>query len=139
MALPMTTPPRIVSGQPASLSSDPKDTLYHYRARVTAVHDGDTCTVDIDLGLITWRRGETIRLARINAPELTGETAEAGLRSRDFLRSLVEGKDILLVTVRDQREKYGRYLGELWLDGDGGPRNVNDQLVATGHAAYKKY
>lgn len=27
--------------------------LYHYRARVTAVHDGDTCTVDIDLGLTT--------------------------------------------------------------------------------------
>ncbi len=42
VALPMTAPPRIVSGQPASLSRDPNDTLYHYRARVTAVHDGDT-------------------------------------------------------------------------------------------------
>lgn len=25
--------------------------LYHYRAQVTDVYDGDTCTMDIDLGM----------------------------------------------------------------------------------------
>jgi hypothetical protein len=28
--------------------------LYHYKAHVVDVYDGDTCTVDIDLGLSTW-------------------------------------------------------------------------------------
>ncbi|MCP4234525.1 MAG: nuclease, partial [Aestuariibacter sp.] len=25
--------------------------LYHYKAYITSVYDGDTCTADIDLGL----------------------------------------------------------------------------------------
>jgi micrococcal nuclease len=33
--------------------------LYHYRAIVRSVYDGDTCTVDLDLGLHTWVNGET--------------------------------------------------------------------------------
>jgi micrococcal nuclease len=44
--------------------------LYHYKARVVDVYDGDTCTVDIDLGLSTWIHGEKLRLYRINAPEV---------------------------------------------------------------------
>lgn len=28
--------------------------LYHYNAKIIDVYDGDTCTVDIDLGLHTW-------------------------------------------------------------------------------------
>ena len=43
--------------------------LYRYRALVRSVYDGDTCTVDIDLGLGCWVHGEKIRLYRINAPE----------------------------------------------------------------------
>jgi hypothetical protein len=30
-----------------------KFSLYHYKAKVTSVYDGDTCTVDIDLGIHT--------------------------------------------------------------------------------------
>lgn len=36
----------------------PTQNLYPDRARVTDAYDGDTCTVDIDLGLNTWIRGE---------------------------------------------------------------------------------
>ena len=55
-----------------------EQTLYHYKAFVTQVYDGDTVTVDIDLGLHTWMKGEKLRLYRINAPELRGEEKEAG-------------------------------------------------------------
>ena len=41
-----------------------KHTLYNYKAIVTSVYDGDTCTVDIDLGLHSWIRGEKLRLAK---------------------------------------------------------------------------
>jgi micrococcal nuclease len=114
--------------------------LYHYRAKVTAVYDGDTCTVDIDLGLSTWVRGEKIRLNRINAPELSGKDKPKGVPARDHLRGLVLNKDVLLQTIKDRKEKYGRYLGELWLERMGAaPVNVNDAMVAAGHARYQKY
>jgi micrococcal nuclease len=116
-----------------------KASLYHYRAKVTDVYDGDTCTVEIDLGLSTWVRGEKVRLNRINAPEMRGADAAKGTKSRDFLRGLILGKDVLLQTIKDAREKYGRYLGEIWVEKDGKSLNVSDVMVQNGHAVYQKY
>jgi len=113
--------------------------LYHYCAYVESVYDGDTCTVKIDLGLHTWLAGEKIRLARIDAPELRGSERERGLQSRDYLRGLIDGQKILLQTVKDRRGKYGRYLGEIWLEEGGQWINVNDRLVEKGYAVFKAY
>jgi len=114
--------------------------LFQYKAFVTAVYDGDTCTVDIDLGLHVWIKNEKIRLCRINAPELRGKERPHGLLSRDFLRNLILNKEITLRTVKDTREKYGRYLGEIWItDAKGKSLNVNDELVKNSLAVYKEY
>ncbi len=113
---------------------------YTYRALVVSVYDGDTCTVDIDLGMGVWVRGEKIRLYRINTPEVRGDQREDGLISRDRLRELIDGKSIILETIRDKKGKYGRYLGEIWLETEGGdPVNINDLLVSEGLAEYKDY
>ena len=114
-----------------------KDNLYHYRAIVRSVYDGDTCTVDIDLGLGTWIHGEKLRLHRINAPELRGAEREAGLRSRDFLRSKIDGKAIFIRTIKDKKGKYGRYIADIWFEDNGDRININDLLVAEGFAVYK--
>jgi len=114
--------------------------LYYYRALAKYVYDGDTITVDIDLGLHAWMHEEKIRLARINSPELKGAERELGLKSRDYLRELIEGREIFLQTIKDSKCKYGRYLAELWLEK--APNewiNVNDLLVETGHAQYAEY
>ncbi|MEA3349902.1 MAG: thermonuclease family protein [Chloroflexota bacterium] len=116
------------------------DVLYNYRAIVTSVYDGDTCTLDIDLGLGAWIHGEKLRLTRINAPEVRGEERPEGLKSRDFLRQIIDGKEIFIQTIKDRKGKYGRYLGEIWLQGqDGAWINVNDLLVEKGHAEYHQY
>jgi micrococcal nuclease len=104
--------------------------LYTYRATVTSVYDGDTVTVDIDLGFSTVIRQQSVRLARINAPEVRGTSAESGIKSRDALRDKVLGKTVLLRTIRDSREKYGRWLGEIWIDGI----CINDWLLSEGLA-----
>ena len=118
----------------------PKLSLYHYRATIVSVYDGDTCTVDIDLVLSASIRGEKLRLIRINAPELRGSERPEGLKSRDHLRDLILGKVVLLQTIKDRREKYGRYLAEIWLEQKSGvPLNVNDAMVKDGHAKYQKY
>ncbi len=113
--------------------------LYTYRGVVVSVYDGDTVRADIDLGLYTWIKKEKIRLARINAPELRGAEREAGLRSRDFLRELLLGKEVILKTLKDRKGKYGRYLAEIWLLQDNQWINVNDLLVEKGFAEYVDY
>ncbi len=113
--------------------------LYHYTAQVQSVYDGDTCRVDIDLGLGIWLRNEKLRLVRINAPEMTGPDKARGVASRDFLRELIDGREIIIETLKDRRGKYGRYLAEIWMEQDGVWSNVNDALVAAGHAVYQAY
>ena len=105
--------------------------LYTYKAEVTGVYDGDSVTIDIDLGLGTWRRGEKLRLYGVDTPEVRGESREAGLIARDFLRALVLGKPVIIRTHKDQEGKYGRLLAEIFL-ADG--TNVNELLVERGLA-----
>lgn len=115
-------------------------TLYFYKASVTRVYDGDTITVDIDLGLKTFIKGEKIRLNRINAPEMRGSQKEKGKLSRDFLRSRILDKEIFIETIKDKKGKYGRYLGEILLEKSPNKFiNINDLMVTKGFAVYKSY
>ena len=115
-----------------------KSKLYYYVAQVTAVYDGDTITVDLDLGLGLWRHGQIIRLWRVNTPEVKGPEKERGLQVRDFVRTLVLDKPILLRTILDLRgedrtEKFGRLLGEVLVEDEQGELiNVNDLLLSQG-------
>lgn len=114
--------------------------LYIYKAFVEGVYDGDTITVDIDLGFKTHLKGEKVRLNRIDAPELRGTQKEKGLASRDFLREKILGKDIFIETIKDRQEKYGRYLAEIFIEIKKDKFiNVNDLLVEKGYAIYKIY
>jgi micrococcal nuclease len=108
--------------------TDKKD--YFYKAIVTDVHDGDTCTVDIDLGFGIWMKDQKLRLYGINTPELHGNDKEAGIKSRDYVKSLILGKIITLESQKDKTEKYGRWLATIWLDGI----NINKKLVQEGYA-----
>ncbi|MBD3226063.1 MAG: nuclease [Caldithrix sp.] len=117
-----------------------EDKRYFYAARVTRVYDGDTCTVDIDLGLYIWVRGETIRLARIDAPEIRGRERPQGLQSRDYLRSLIDNQEVFIQTIKDKKGKYGRYIGEIWVEHSAGNWiNVSDNMVNEGYAIYFTY
>ena len=116
-----------------------RDDRYTYAATITRVIDGDTVVADIDLGFHTWRRDVYLRLARINAPEPRGPSREAGLASGAWLREKIEGKEIIIRTVKDKRGQdqlgsFRRYLVELFLDG----KNLNDELVTLGLADYRE-
>ena len=84
-------------------------------------------------------RGEKIRLWRINAPQIRGANRKDDLASRDFLRELILGREVLLQTIRDKRCKYGRYLGEIVVKQGRNNVNANDALVQDGHAEYVEY
>jgi micrococcal nuclease len=103
---------------------------YTYKAIVLDVYDGDTCTVDIDLGFGIWMKKQKLRLYGINTPELTGEQKQDGIKTRDYLASLIMGKEVIIETQKDKAEKYGRWLATIWLDGV----NLNKKLIEEGYA-----
>jgi micrococcal nuclease len=115
------------------------NSLYTYRAKMTRVIDGDTVVVDLDLGLNIKINNFKIRLSRINAPELRGEFREDGLRSMRYLRRFVgQRRAFYIETLSDKKDKYGRYLGELYVYYGDKCYNVNDRMLEKGYASLYK-
>ncbi len=127
--------------------------MYQYRAVIKKVVDGDTLEIDIDLGLLVWIHGEKVRLLGVNTPEVYGVKKGSpewfeGNKASVFVKTVLkEHDDVIVETVKDKKEKYGRYLAvvyikidESYLAGLSGIRNMgnyyclNDILIEKGFA-----
>ena len=104
--------------------------MYEYKALVTKVYDGDTITVDFDLGFGIMLKKQTIRLFGINTPEVRGIEKADGIISRDALRQRILGKQVIIKTSKDKKGKYGRWLGEVFVEDE----NINQWLLKEGYA-----
>jgi micrococcal nuclease len=114
------------TGSPAAVDTP----SYRYVTLLLAIVDGDTIHAEIRLGCDV-RTRQTIRFYGVNAPEMS---TAAGVASKEFVvRWFADNAPdglFTLETVKDKREKYGRYLGILYANG----RSLNDDLVAAGMA-----
>ena len=108
LALIVLTASRLVRQGPAPPERYPfDDGAVH---RVQRVIDGDT------LLLIDRTR---VRLIGINTPETKHPdrpVSPLGLEAADYLRGLVEGKDVRLTYDQEQLDQYDRVLAYVWLD-----------------------
>ena len=88
---------------------------------ISSCYDGDTCRTSVD---------ERIRLACIDTPELQGKRAKPkrARAARDHLKGMVVGKSVSLRRITTDR--YGRTVGELFIDGI----NVQQAMVTSRHA-----
>jgi micrococcal nuclease len=112
------------------------DKLYHYRAIVQRVVDGDTIFVEIDWGNNHWDKNLKIRMLGINCPETKGATKAAGLQAKAFTESLLKsGQEVIIRTIKDEKaeDDFGRLLGEIFLL-DGNDTSVNQALLESGNA-----
>jgi len=109
--------------------------LYTYKAHVSDVYDGDTITATIDLGFNIVIKGEKLRLYGIDTPEVRGDSRPEGIKSRDWLRNRILGKDIIIKTLKVKKGKYGRYIATIFIDGV----NINDEIVSKGLGVYRVY
>ncbi len=119
----------------AQNGSGPTEPAYLYRAHVVRVVDGDTIDVDIDLGFYIWIKKQRIRLVEIDAPSMRGKDREAGLAAASYLTDLIDGKVIIIRTIKgpdggEKRGKFGRWLGRIYLDGI----DINQHMIDVGHA-----
>jgi len=110
---------------------------YIYRVKkVIKVVDGDTIDADIDLGFdisLTKR----VRLSGVDTPESrTTDLKEKklGLESKEWLKHKLEfAKDVLIKTeLPDSTEKYGRILGNLYVNNEA--LSLNQQMIDEGYA-----
>lgn len=87
-------------------SSPHKQITADFEALVDKVHDGDTITVSTTFRDFSF----PVRLLDIDSPELS----EGGQVTRDWLKSRIEGKKVLiLVDPQNRVGKYGRLLGKV--------------------------
>lgn len=93
--------------------------------KVVRVSDGDTVTI-LDDG----KQQHRVRLTGIDAPE---RGQPFGTASRDNLASLVAGKNV--VVKSDSRDRYGRILGKIQVDGI----DANLEQLRAGMAWWYRY
>lgn len=117
--------------EPAKLQIE--DCLYVYRCEIIRVLDGDTIDVHVDLGFGVFTR-ERLRIFGVNSPE---KDTEAGKAALQFVSELLYGaSEVIIRTMKqssrssaEKREKYGRYLVYLVVDGE----PLTDLIIAAGH------
>ncbi len=115
--------------------------MYDYAATVLKVVDGDTIHFKIDQGLDDETK-MSVRLYGVNAPEMSTPEGQA---ARQFvIEWLYKNMDptterVRVYTYKDRREKYGRYLADVYPWKVGGGQSLSDALVAAGHAERRTY
>ena len=115
--------------------------MYTYKCKLVDNYDGDSVTLNIDLGLHTWRLREKARLYSVDTPELRGDLKEFGIFVRDELENFIaehtsSGYELLAETHRDRSGKYGRLLVTLHLVNEEEELgiNVNSWLIENKYA-----
>lgn len=98
--------------------------MYNYKARVVRVVDGDTLLLEVDLGFNISLR-QSIRLARINAPE---KADEGGAEATSTLAALCNGAEVFIIVK--SRDPYGRYVAEVTHK----DINLSDEMMRLGCA-----
>jgi endonuclease YncB( thermonuclease family) len=92
-------------------------------AKVTKVHDGDTITLKCNFRDFEF----PLRLARINAPELS----EGGKESKSWLEEQLLNEEVnIIINPKNRVEKWGRLLGDVISKG----MSMSDLSLTTGHA-----
>jgi len=122
---------------------------YQFPVVITRIVDGDTVDARIDMGFkIVYE--ERIRLLGLDTPEsFTSNKKEKvlGLAAKYRIKELIAEanvlpkkrgkKDVVLKTSKHGKGKFGRILGEIWINANTGEGlNVNKALIDEGHARW---
>ena len=108
-------------------------TLYHYKAKLVRVIDGDTVDVMIDLGFDVWIK-KRLRLYGIDAPETRTRNLELkkkGKASTKRLEELLNEEEFRVLSHGN--DKYGRCLASIFRGKH--VISVNEVLISEGFAS----
>ena len=109
----------------AKKKKEKRPTGFVYNAEVLRVVDGDTFELKIDLGFKIVHEN-TFRLYGVNTPETRGKERPKGLKVKEYVKKLIEGKMIVVETFK--KGKFGRYVSEIYL-GKGKRKPLSKHLL----------
>ena len=89
-----------------------RPTGFVYNAEVLKVIDGDTFDLKIDLGFKI-KHENRFRLKGVDTPEIRGKERPKGLKVKEYVKKLIQGKTIVVETFK--LGKYRRYVSEIYL------------------------
>ena len=115
--------------------------MYTYIATIKKVYDGDTVTVDIDLGFNINLYNQHVRLLGINTPEIRTKNIlekEAGIKVREYVRGLMPIGSKVVFRSHSIKGKFGRILGDFELL-NLPLTNASNQRSLCEHLYMKKY
>lgn len=123
-----------------------KKQKFVYEAKVLDIHDGDTISIEIDLGF-QMRFTDKVRFYGINAPELKIRDEKnkitenpLGTKTLNTVKEFIKIGDVITIeTIKDKKEKYGRYLANVYVLLDDRQICLNDYLLNNGLAVPMKY
>ena len=106
--------------------------MYQYHATIKEWHDGDTCSVDVDLGFCV-TLSTKIRLAGIDTPEINSADPKkkaAAIKARDFADKTVPPGTVVVIESKksDPRDKYQRFLADIPV----GDTTLSDMMIKLG-------
>lgn len=107
-------------------------------AVITNIYDGDTVSIQ-------FTKEYPIRLLNCWAPEITGKEKTEGLKSREYLKSILKPGDKIIIDIPTTNKfedsvSFGRILGNIYkdIDNDGKLDNISEVMVKNGFAKSKK-
>lgn len=113
------------SAGPARAADSPEPN-YVFWAELDRVVDGNTLSLNLDLGFGVWVHKQSIALlasdGSIPKDEAARQTDQA--RAKKLRELLAESTEIVVKTIRDKETKPPRYLATIWVDGE----NLNEAL-----------
>jgi endonuclease YncB( thermonuclease family) len=109
-----------------------KEKLFYYKgyADYLKVYDGDTFTVELDLGF-KLKYKTSVRLYGINAAEIK-DNSDVSKKAKEKLQEFIKKNNGKLIIKSHGLDKYGRFLGEVWGELSQEEITINKQLINEG-------
>ena len=113
-----------------------KRNLYLYKGEILNWYDGDTLTIDVDLGFKIHSKVR-VRLVRINSWEINAESSYRRRFARHARMFAVKNFPVgsTVYVSSKKKDRYGRWLAEVEMDG----KNISDFLLESGELGFEEY
>lgn len=101
-------------------AEEPPEPNYVFWAEMDRVVDGNTLSLNLDLGFGVWVHKQSIALLAADGTIPQDEAARQmdQARAKKLRELLAESTDIVVRTIRDKETKPPRYLATIWADGE---------------------
>ena len=111
--------------------------MYEYNAKLINVVDGDTLDFEVSLGFGIFHKIR-VRLDGIDTPEIrrgTEEERKHGREAKKYLEWSWLNQEGVLVTHKDRKGKYGRYIADFYSNG----KDIVGDLIDNGFEKREDY